>query len=145
MTSAADQELGALRIELLRARAAVERMQLVQQLDSIDGRTRAVRGVARVVLGQRRPSNRVPTLAATAIGFARRQSWLLPAVASVAARLLRIRALRWLLLAGAAGATVWWLAQRTSAPRGRASAEDMSAENARDDISDADTSRPPDR
>src|SRR4249920_2911422 len=133
MTLAADQELGALRIELLRARAAVERMQLLQQLDSIDGRTRGVRGVASAVFGRHRPSNRVLNLAASAIGFARRQSWLLPAVASVAARLLRIRALRWLLLAGAAGATLWWLAQRTSVP-GEAAAED-----AADDIDNADT------
>ena len=88
-------------------------MQLLQQLDSIDGRTRALRGVASAMFGRQRSSNRVLNFAATAIGFMRRQSWVLPAVGSVAARLLRIRSLRWLLLAGAAGATVWWLARRT--------------------------------
>lgn len=113
MTSRADHELSALRIELLRARAEVERMQLLQQLDTIDGRTRAVRGVASAMFGRQRSSNRVLNFAATAIGFMRRQLWVLPAVGSVAARLLRIRSLRWLLLAGAAGATVWWLARRT--------------------------------
>jgi len=144
MTLPADQELDALRIELLRARAEVERMQLLQQLDSIGGRTRGVRGVASAVLGRHRPSNRVLNLAAAAIGFARRQSWLLPAVASVSARLLRSRALRWLLFAGAAGATLWWLARPASAT-GDAVAECQSANDTPDETDEADISHPADR
>jgi hypothetical protein len=143
MTLPADQELGALRIELLQARAEVERFQLLQQLDFIGGRTRGVRGVASAVFGRRRPSNRVLNLAASAIGFARRQSWLLPAVASVAARLLRSRALRWLLFAGAAGAVLWWLARRASAT-GDTAAEYDSADDTSDETDEADTSHPAD-
>ena len=144
MTSPADRELGALRIELLRARAEVERMQLLQQLDSIDGRTRGVRGVASAVFGRHRPSNRVLNLAASAVGFARRQSWLLPAVASVSTRLLRSRALRWLLFAGAAGATLWWIARRASAT-GYTAAEYDSADDTSDETDEADASHPADR
>ena len=132
MTSRADDELSALRIELLRTRAEVERMQLLQQLDAIDGRTRAVRGVASAMLGRQRASHHVLNVAATAIGFIRRQSWVLPALGSVVARLLRIRSLRWLLLAGAAGATLWWFARGTSVP-GEA------AEDTADGIDNADT------
>jgi len=138
MTSAADQELGALRIELLQARAEVERMQLLQQLDSIGGRTRGVRGVASAIVGRHRLSNRALNLAAAAIGFARRQSWLLPAVASVSTRLLRSRALRWLLFAGAAGATLW-LARQASAT-GDTVAECDSADDTPNETDETDTS-----
>ncbi|HTN48681.1 MAG TPA: hypothetical protein VMK32_04545 [Burkholderiaceae bacterium] len=134
MTAPADRELRALRIELLRARAEMERQLLLQQIDAIGGRTRAVRGIARALAG-RRPSERALNLAATAIGLVRRQPWIVPTVAGIAVRALRIRALRWALLVGGAAAAAWWLI------RGKPAGADAPADDANDPAAEA---SPPD-
>jgi hypothetical protein len=112
MTAAAERELRELRIELLVTRAELERRQLLQQIDSIGGRTRGVRAVARALL----PRSVEPALrfASTAIGIVRRQAWIVPVVAGVAKRALEARAVRWLLLFGAAAATAWWFTRRSA-------------------------------
>lgn len=106
MTGLADRELRALRIELLIARAELERQQLLQGLDGIEGRTRGVRRLARALM-PRKPE-RAMRLASTAIAIARRQAWIAPIVAGLARRALRVRAVRWVLLFGAVAATAWW-------------------------------------
>ena len=107
--TAADREMLALKRELMLARAATERAQLVLRFDQISGRTRGVRRVARTVLGSGGSSGSVLRLAAAAVGIARRRPWIIPAIASLSTRLVRSRALRWGLVAGAVAVGAWWL------------------------------------
>ncbi len=122
--TAADRELQALKRELILARAATERAQLVLRFDQISGRTRGVRRVAHSLLGSGGPSGSMLRLAAAALGVARRRPWIIPAVASVSTRIVRSRALRWGLVAGAVAATAWWLSRDRSE---RAASADGSA------------------
>jgi hypothetical protein len=114
---AATDEQRALQRELLLARAAAERAALSTQLDGLRTRTATPGGVARLVFsGVRVARGHGPFgLAAQAVRLARTQPWLVPAVVGVGAKLARSRTLRWLAIAGAAGAAWWWYSQRDTA------------------------------
>jgi hypothetical protein len=116
---AAAEEQRALQLELLLARAAAERTALSAQLAGLRARTATPGGVARLMLsGVQTARGRGPLgLAANALRLARAQPWLVPTVVGTAVKLARSRTLRWLVLAGAAGAAAWWFSQRGSADR----------------------------
>ena len=101
-----------MRRELLLVRAAAERAQLAHQLDRILGRTRGVRRAAGVLAGSSRLAG-APLLgaAANAIRFARRRPWVVPAVVTGVSKLYRLRALRWVLLAGVVATAAWWISR----------------------------------
>lgn len=109
----AELEQRALRRELLLARAAAERVALVDQLDAVATRTR--RGLPGLLIRGAGSAQRSGWLrfAGSALRVVRSQAWLLPAVWGVASRLARSRPLRWIALAGVIGG-VWWLWQRSS-------------------------------
>jgi hypothetical protein len=108
----AEQELRELRRELLLARGKAEREMLAGQLDRLESRSRS--GVAGLVLSgaQRAKASGLLGVAMSAVRVARAQPWLIPAVAGGVAKLARSRTLRWVALAGAVAAAVWWLRQR---------------------------------
>ncbi len=115
----AERELRELRRDLLLARGKAEREMLAGQLDRIESRSRS--GVAGLVLGgaQRAKTSGLLGVARSAVRVARAQPWLVPAVAGGVAKLARSRTLRWVVLAGAVAAAVWWLRQSSStAPSG---------------------------
>lgn len=99
----------ALRRELLLARAAAERAMLADQLETLETRSRT--GVAGLLIGGARRATSSGWLgtAASAVRIARAQPWLVPVVVGGAAKLARSRALRWLVVAGAVAAVVWWI------------------------------------
>jgi len=105
----AEREQRALRRELLRARAAAERMMLADQLDTLETRSRT--GVAGLLIGgaRRATSSGWLGMAASAVRIARAQPWVVPAVVGGVARLARSRTLRWIVVAGAVAAAVWWI------------------------------------
>lgn len=107
----AEQELRELRRELLLARGKAEREMLADQLDRLESRSRS--GVAGLVLSgaQRARASGLLGVAMSAVRVARAQPWLVPAVAGGVAKLARSRTLRWVALAGAVAAAVWWLRQ----------------------------------
>jgi hypothetical protein len=105
----AEREHRALRRELLRARAAAERMMLADQLDALETQSRT--GVAGLLIGGARRAKSSGWLgtAASAVRIARAQPWVVPAVVGGVARLARSRTLRWVVVAGAVAAAVWWI------------------------------------
>ena len=110
----ADRELHDLRRELLLARAAAERAQLVHQIGlmtggAVGGRALAAR-VLRGALSLRR--NKFLGALVTLLRFARRQPWAVPTFVAGVSRLRRTRLLRWLIVAGAIVGTAWWLHRR---------------------------------
>jgi hypothetical protein len=104
----AEREHRALRRELLLARAAAERMMLADQLDTLESRSRT--GVAGLLIGGARRATSSGWLGtvASAVRIARAQPWVVPAVIGGVAKLARSRTLRWLVVAGAVAAAVWW-------------------------------------
>jgi hypothetical protein len=104
----AEREHRALRRELLLARAAAERSLLANQLETLETRSRT--GVAGLLIGgaRRAASSGWLGTAASAVRLARAQPWLVPVVVNGVTRLARSRTLRWLAVAGAVAATVWW-------------------------------------
>jgi hypothetical protein len=126
----ADRELLALKRDLLLVRAAAERAQLAHQLDRFQGRTRGVRRAAGILSGSPRLAG-TPLLgaAANAIGFARRQPWIVPAVVTGVSRLSRSRALRWALLAGVVVTAAWWISRTPGFDAAAGSANDSPQEN----------------
>jgi len=104
----AEREHRALRRELMLARAAAERALLADQLETLETRSRT--GVAGLLIGgaRRAASSGWLGTAASAVRLARAQPWLIPVVVSGGARLARSRTLRWLVVAGAVAAAVWW-------------------------------------
>lgn len=107
----AEQELRELRRELLLARGRAEREMLAGQLDRLEARSRS--GVAGLVLSgaQRARASGLLGVAMSAVRVARAQPWLVPAVAGGVVKLARSRTLRWVALAGAVAAAIWWLRQ----------------------------------
>ena len=108
----ADRELHELKRDLLLVRAAAERAQLAHQLDRFQERTRGVRRVAGLLAGS--PQGAGTSLlgaAANALGFARRQPWVVPAVVTGVSQLSRSRTLRWALLAGVVVTAAWWISR----------------------------------
>ncbi len=106
----AEREQRALRLELLRVRAAAERAELARRLDAIDARTRTGRAVASALLGGSRADARgLLGVAASALRIARRQPWIVPTVVGGVVRVARSRRLRWFLLAGAVVGALWWV------------------------------------
>lgn len=105
----AEREHRALRRELLLARAAAERAMLADQLETLEMRSRT--GVAGLLIGGARRATSSGWLgtAASAVRIARAQPWVVPVVVGGVARLARSRALRWLVVAGAVAAVVWWI------------------------------------
>ena len=105
----AEREHRALRRELLLARAAAERALLADQLETLETRSRT--GVAGLLIGgaRRAASSGWLGTAASAVRLARAQPWLIPVVVSGGGRLARSRTLRWLVVAGAVAAVVWWM------------------------------------
>jgi hypothetical protein len=85
---------------------------LASQLDRLESRSRS--GVAGLVLSgaQRAKASGLLGVAMSAVHVARARPWLVPAVAGGVAKLARSRTLRWVALAGAVVAAVWWLRQR---------------------------------
>lgn len=120
----AERELRELRRDLLLARGKAEREMLAGQLDRIESRSRS--GVAGLVLGsaQRAKASGLLGVARSTVRVARAQPWLVPAVAGGVAKLARSRTLRWVVLASAVAAAVWWLRQSAS----RAPPEPLPAE-----------------
>jgi hypothetical protein len=105
----AEREHRALRRELLLARAAAERVMLADQLDTLETRSRT--GVAGLLIGGARRARSSGWLgtAASAVRVARAQPWVVPAVVGGVLKLARSRKLRWLVVAGAVAAVVWWI------------------------------------
>ena len=105
----AEREHRALRRELLLARAAAERALLANQFETLESRSRT--GVTGLLIGgaRRAASSGWLGTAASAVRLARAQPWVVPVVVSGVARLARSRALRWLVVAGAVAAVVWWV------------------------------------
>lgn len=105
----AEQELRELRRELLLARGKAERELLAGQLNGLESRSRS--GVAGLVLrgAQRARASGLLGVAISAVRAARAQPWLVPVVAGGVVRLARSRTLRWVALASAVAAAVWWL------------------------------------
>jgi hypothetical protein len=127
----ADRELLALKRDLLLVRAAAERAQFAHQLDRFQGRTRGVRRAAGVLAGSPKLAG-TPLLgaAANAIGFARRQPWVVPAVVTGVSKLSRSRTLRWALLLGIVVTAAWWISRtRESGAAVEESASDSPQEN----------------
>jgi hypothetical protein len=126
----ADRELHALKRDLLLVRAAAERAQLAQHLDRIQGRTRGVRRVAGILAGSPKLAG-TPLLgaAANALRFARRQPWIVPAVATGVSKLSRSRALRWALLAGVVATAAWWVSRTPGPVDAAGSANDSARAN----------------
>jgi hypothetical protein len=110
---AADEELRALRRDLLLARAAAERAQIALQLERLGARTRSVRGVAGTLFAGGTAGSPLGLMART-VGFVRRQPWILPAAVKLVTAVVRSRTARWVLL-GAAAAAVWWIAHQPTA------------------------------
>jgi hypothetical protein len=108
----ADQR--ALQRDLLLARATAERAALRDQLAGLRARTRSPRGVAGLLFSGARAAHRSGALP-LALGVARRQPWLLASLFGAGLKLVRVRAVRWLLVAGAVGAAAWWLLQDETA------------------------------
>jgi hypothetical protein len=109
----AEAELRSLRRELLLVRAAAERAALADRLDRLE--SRSGHGLRSVLLagadGVRRSG--LLQVALSAVRIFRSQRWLLPTIAGIA----RSRTLRWLALAAAIGAAVWWVGRyAASAP-----------------------------
>jgi hypothetical protein len=127
----AEQELRALRREMLLARAAAERASLADQLDALETRTNS--GVAGLLIGGARRARESGWIrvAASAVRIARSQPWLVPAVVGGVARVARSRALRWVVLAGVVAAAVWW-ARSELRPAPLADAGEDSADTAPD-------------
>jgi hypothetical protein len=121
--SRADHQQRALRRELLLVRAAAEREALAERLDTLE--TRASSGLAGLLFGGASGARWSGPLglAASALRVARRQPWLVPAVAGVAVRLARSRALRWAAFAAVIAGVVWW-ATRGSSGDAAAAADD---------------------
>lgn len=105
----AEREHRALRRELLLARAAAERAMLADQLETLETHSRT--GVAGLLIGGARRATASGWLrtAASAVRIARAQPWVVPVVVGGVAKLARSRALRWLAVAGAVAAVVWWI------------------------------------
>lgn len=112
----AEREHRALRRELLLARAAAERALLADQLETLETRSRT--GVAGLLIGgaRRAASSGWLGTAASAVRIARGQPWLVPVVVGGVARLARSRTLRWLVVAGAVAAVVWWVRNSDGSP-----------------------------
>jgi hypothetical protein len=112
----ADRELRDLRRELLLARAAAERAQLVHQIGLVTGGAVGGRAVAaRVLRGALSLSlrrNEFLGALMTLLRFARRQPWAVATFVAGVSRLRRARLLRWLIVAGAIVGTAWWLRRR---------------------------------
>jgi hypothetical protein len=112
----AEREQRALRLELLRVRAAAERAELTRRLDTIDARTRTGRAMASALLGGSRADARgLLGVAASALRIVRRQPWIVPTVVGGMLRVARSRRLRWVLLAGAVVGALWWIRRTHSA------------------------------
>lgn len=114
----AAREQRALRRDLLRARAAAERLALAGDLQSLHALAR--RGLPGVLLGAARTDEtaRLPGLIAGVWHFLRRRPWLVSSLAGAGVRLLRARPARRALLAGLAlgGIAWWWHRRREPAP-----------------------------
>jgi hypothetical protein len=124
----ADRELRELRRELLLARAAAERAQLVHQIGLVTGGAVGARAVAARVLRSALSLRRNEFLGAltTLLRFARRQPWAVATLVAGVSRLRRAHLLRWLIVAGAIVGTVWWLRRR--APTAAHRSDDVPAE-----------------
>lgn len=129
--AAAERELRALQRELLLTRAAAERAELVVRLAEFGDRTGSVRRIAGSVLGIAAPVSTPLGMAAAAVGFARRQPWILPTAAKLLTSFARSRAGRLALVTGLVAAGAWWLMRRPSAAPGPA-APDSTPEPAGD-------------
>jgi hypothetical protein len=116
MTPADEQR--ALQRDLLLARAAAERVALATQVGKLRERGRTPRGIASLLFRGARSAQRshLVGFATMATRLARAQPWLVPAVIGGTAKLARSRTLRWLVVAGAAGAAAWWFLQREDDP-----------------------------
>jgi hypothetical protein len=112
--AAAERELRALQRELLLTRAAAERAELVVRLAEFGDRTGTVRRIAGSVLGIAAPVSAPLAMAAAAVGFARRQPWILPTAVKLLTSVARSRAGRMALVTGLVAAGAWWLMRRPS-------------------------------
>jgi hypothetical protein len=113
----AERELRALQRELLLTRAAAERAELAARLGQFGDRTSTARRLAGSVLGIAAPAATPLGMAAAALGFARRQPWILPTAAKLLTPVVRSRSGRVALVAGLIAAGAWWLMRRpTAAP-----------------------------
>lgn len=109
----AESEQRALKRELLLARAAAERAQIVDQIDSLDLRTRSTREILGFALNgadQMRTSPALST-ATTVVRFVRRQPWLVPIVVKGVSKLARSGPLPLGLVVGALALGVWWISR----------------------------------
>jgi hypothetical protein len=112
--TAADRELRELRRELLLARAAAERAQLVHQIALITGGAVGGRGVAARALRSALHLRRNDLLGAliTLLRVARRQPWAVSTLVAGVVRLRRAHVLRWLFVVGAIAGAAWLLRHR---------------------------------
>jgi hypothetical protein len=110
----ADRELHDLRRELLLARAAAERAQLMHQIGLVTGGAVGGRAVAARVLRGALSLRGNEFLGAllTLLRFARHQPWAISTFVAGVFRLRHSRLLRWLIVAGAIVGTAWWLRRR---------------------------------
>lgn len=113
--AAAERELRALQRELLLTRAAAERAELAVRLAQFGDRTGTARRIAGSVLGIAAPAATPLGMAAAAVGFARRQPWILPTAAKLLTAVVRSRSGRLALVTGLVAAGAWWLMRRPSA------------------------------
>lgn len=125
--TAADRELRELRRELLLARAAAERAQLVHQIGLVTGGATGGRAVVARALRSAFSLRRNELLRALIklLRFARREPWVVSTLVAGVVRLRRSRMLRWLIVAGAIAGAAWWLRRRAedAADRSEASGE----------------------
>jgi hypothetical protein len=120
-----DAEQRATQRELLRARAALERVQLAEQLALLSrplgpGRLASVARLKASTFSR----TSLLRLAATAVALVRRQPTLLSVAISLASRFRRLRILRWALLAGGVAYVAWSVARESGA--GDEAADEMS-------------------
>lgn len=109
----AEHELRLLKRQLLLTRAAAERAQFVDQLDSLDARTRSARDILGFAFNgtDRLRGSGFLSTAAAALRFVRRQPWLIPVIVKGAATLARSSPLRLAFTVGAAALGAWWLSR----------------------------------
>ena len=101
----ADAEQRALRQELLLVRSAAERAALADELERFEARSsHGLPGLLFAGAGSARRSGLL-RFATSTYRIVRAQPWLVPTVAGI----VRSRALRWLVLAGAVAAAAWWV------------------------------------
>lgn len=107
----------AVRIELLRTRAALERMELGEHMSNLTARSALARGIATGLLSRASTMREVVgrISGGTGIGARLARAAAVPVFAAIARGAARSRAVRYAVLAAAAAGAAWWIWQRQDA------------------------------